>query len=115
MAEVSCEGGSGMRFLTLALLSAAFTFNLTADDKEKHKVKSETIDPVTGEKTKVKSKSKAESDGDYKLDEKVETKGVNGKQKTKTKVRADDDGDYKEKVKSTGPEGTYKSKTKVDK
>jgi hypothetical protein len=77
--------------------------------------KSETVDPVTGQKTKVKRKVKAESDGDYKLDEKVKSTGPEGKSKSKTKIRAEGDGDYKEKTKVSGPDGKYESKTKVDK
>jgi maltose-binding protein MalE len=105
-----------MRFLTLPLLAAVLTFNLAAEDSAKTKTKSDITDPVTGERTKTKTRVKAESDGDYKVDSKSETTGgVAGKTKSKVKVRAEGDGDYKEKVKTSGPEGKTETKTKIDK
>jgi ABC-type uncharacterized transport system YnjBCD substrate-binding protein len=86
-----------MKLLATTFLAAALAMNLAADDKYKEKTKAEGVDPVTGDKVKVKSKGKVEHDGDYKEKGKVK---VNGKTKAKYKVKAEPDGDYKEKVES---------------
>ena len=105
-----------MRFIALPLLAAVLAFNVSADDSAKKKTKSDITDPVTGERTKTKTRVKAESDGDYKIDGQTQTSGgVAGKTKSKVKVRAEGDGDYKEKVKTSGPEGKSETKTKIDK
>jgi hypothetical protein len=99
-----------MRYLMTALLATALCGTLSAEDKEKTKVKVDGRDPVTGEKVKVRSKTKAESDGDYK--EKTDVRV--GDTKEKRRVKVDDDGDSKTTVKKKGPDGKYESKTKVD-
>jgi hypothetical protein len=104
-----------MRLIAVPFLAAALAFGLAADDSVKTKTKSNTTDPITGEQVKSKTRVKAESDGDYKVDGKTEVRGATGKSKSKVKVRAEGDGDYKEKVKTSGPNGTYETKTKVDK
>jgi hypothetical protein len=105
-----------MRFRALPLLAAVLAFNLLAEDSAKTKTKSDITDPVTGERTKTKTRVKAESDGDYKIDGKTQTSGgVAGESKSKVKVRAEGDGDYKEQVKTSGPEGKSETKTKIDK
>ncbi len=95
--------------LGIAMLTA---LSASAEDKHKEKVKSETTDPVTGDKVKHKSSTKVESDGDYKT--KSRTK-VNGSTVAKEKVEHEADGDHKEEVEIKGSNGKYKSKTKVDK
>lgn len=100
-----------MKILMTALLATALAGTMSAEDKDKQKVKVDGRDPVTGEKVKVRSKSTGESDGDYK--EKTDVTVGNTKQKTRVKV--DDDGDSKTKVTTTGPDGKSKTKMKVDK
>lgn len=104
-----------MRIIAVPFLAAALTLSLAAEDSVKTKTKSTSVDPVTGDQVKSKTRVKAQSDGDYKVDGKTETKGVAGKTKSKVKVRAEGDGDYKEQVKVSGPDGKYQTKTKVDK
>jgi maltose-binding protein MalE len=104
-----------MRLIALPLLAAVLTFNLAAEDSAKTKTKSDITDPVTGQRTKSKTRVKVESDGDAKIDSKTQTTGgVEGNTKSKVKVRAEGDGDYKEKVKTSGPEGKTETKTKID-
>ena len=104
-----------MRLIAVPFLTAVLAFSLAAEDSSKTKTKSNTTDPVTGEQVKSKTRVKAESDGDYKIDGKTKVDGPAGKSKSKVKVRAEGDGDYKEKVKTSGTDGKYESKTKVDK
>lgn len=84
-----------MRILMAFVLATALTGVASADDQHKEKVKVEGRDPVTGEKVKVKSRSKVEADGDYK--EKTTEKV--GDTKTKRKVKVEPDGDVKVKEK----------------
>jgi len=93
------------------VLVTALAGLVSAEDSEKQKVKIDGRDPVTGEKIKVRSKTKAESDGDYKEKTDVHV----GKTHTKRRVDAEGDGDLKAKEKVHGPDGKYESKTKIDK
>jgi len=94
------------------VLAAALTGTVAAEDKDKDKVKIDGRDPVTGEKIKVRSKTKAESDGDYKEKTDIHV----GDQHIKRKVkRDDDDGDVKVKEKVHDSNGNkYERKTKID-
>lgn len=80
------------------ILAIGLATSLYADDKTIAKSKTETIDPVTGDKVKSKSKAKIEHDGDYK--EKTETKDTATGQKVKHKVKVKPNGEVKEKVES---------------
>lgn len=99
-----------MRYLMAAVLATALCGTMSAEDKDKSKVKVDGRDPVTGEKVKVRSKTKAESDGDYKENTHIRV----GDTKEKRHVKVDDDGDVKTHVKGKSPDGKYESKTKVD-
>ena len=100
-----------MKILMTALLATALAGTMSAEDKDKQKVKADGRDPVTGEKVKVRSKSTTQSDGEYK----EKTDVTVGDTKQKTRVKTDDDGDSKTKVKTTGPDGKTVTKTKTDK
>jgi len=100
-----------MKILMTALLATALAGTMSAEDKDKRKVKIDARDSVTGEKVKVRSKTTAESDGDYK--EKTDIKVGNSREKRRVKI--DHDGDSKATVKTKGPGGKYESKTKIDK
>lgn len=104
-----------MRIIAVPFLATVLALGLAAEDSTKIKTKSTTVDPVTGEQVKTKTRVKAESDGDYKVDGKTQVSGPAGTTKSRVKVRAEGDGDYKEKVKTSSPEGKSETKVKVDK
>ena len=103
-----------MKIFAVPFLTAVLAMGLAAGDSTQTKTKSTTVDPVTGDQVKVKTRVKTDADGDYKVDGKTQVKSDAGKAKSSVKVRGEADGDYKEKVKTSGPEGKTESKTKVD-
>lgn len=101
-----------MKILLTLTMAAALAGTAHADDTYKEKTKSESVDPVTGEKVKKKTKIKAEDDGEYKAESKTK---VNGRTVEEHKAEREEDGDYKAKTKVRTEHGSHESKTKIDK
>jgi hypothetical protein len=97
-------------FLTLAM-AAALAGSSYAYDDHKKEIKSETVDPVTGEKIKTKTKGKADEDGEFETKSKTK---VDGRTVKEHKAERDEDGDYKAKTKVKTGDKKYESKTKID-
>jgi len=98
--------------ILLTLTMAGALAGIGYADDYKQKTRSETVDPVTGEKVKTKTKVKADEDGDFKSKSKTK---VDGRTVEEHKAEREEDGDYKSKTKAKTGGKKYESKTKIDK